>query len=181
MKPMSFSPNIKSFRNTTGAQYTEAFKALRNKAIALDGTPEDRDSRKGFVEFPDNIDGRDRTLATIWGESGKENAQITILSGSFETETTGDGASVSTQKDRYIEMQNVGDRGLLEVSDRLTQSVDKSNERYDETLFNDHQETNIIADMNTGEVITDNYGDSNLLLNSGWSVAEFREKRAELG
>lgn len=175
-------PNAAEYRRTTGTSYVGMFKAAKEAALEIDGTPADSDPRDGFVTMStQGVFGTDvQAYVSLWGEAGKESASVRYVSGTYVEEAPSEGRdhSLGTQKDRYIEFSENQERGLIKVEDRLSQTL--TNLDSDSALVDDHKERNLVVKMDTGTVLSDNPRDNFLVFESGWSVAEFQKRRADL-
>lgn len=175
----NYGPTAAQYQRSSGPNYAEWYNQAKSTAVAVDNTPDDRDPRDGFIELgnssSDGVVGR--TLVQRWDND--KQAKVTFVSGTYHEESKGDISS-STQKDRYMEMESDSSRGLLLVRDRLTQNVDQHRGEYSQPLINDHRERTMAVSLQDGTVYAEG-GDANLLFDSGWTIAEFRERKADLG
>lgn len=179
-------PSAAEFNRTSGTSYADMFKSAKQAALEVDGTPEDPDSRDGFVTLGGVSLGGDsiQTLVSLWGQAGEKSASVRFVGGTYVEEPPSPGRpySLGTQKDRYIEITEDRGRGFLKVEDRLSQSLSDldNNQGYDNTVIDDHKERGIIVAGSDGTVLAENPRDVRLLFDSGWSLAEFQKRKADL-
>jgi hypothetical protein len=175
-------PNATEFQRINGGTYKAMFQSAKEAALKVDGTSDDPDPRDGFVTLSgQGLRGDDvQTLVSLWGQAGAESASVRFVSGSYVEEAPGEGRDhhLGIQKDRYIEISEDRQRGLLKVDDRLSQSL--TNLETENTVIDDHKDRGLVVTSGDGTVVAEDPRDVRLLFDSGWSLAEFQRRRADL-
>ena len=175
----NYGPTARDLRRSTDASYVTLFNQARQTAIAVDGTDQDSDPRDGFVEMANkSIDGAvGKTLVQLWDNN--KTAKVRFVSGSYVEEPSGENF-LATQKDRYLEMTGGSKHGYVGIQDRLSQSVEEHGKHGTDTLFQETKERVLVVSAE-GDRLAEGQAEAKLLFNSGWSVAEFLKRKADLG
>lgn len=174
----NYGATAAEFQRSNGSAYVSMFRAAKEAALEVDGTPEDPDSRKDFVTLANSsVAGQaGGTYVTLWGEENKQSASVRILNGSYieEEPSSERGHGLATQKDRFIEITEDRSRNIIMVEDRLSQSLTNLNS--DESLLNDHQNRVLVVTLGHGTIVADNARDARLLFETDWSIPEFQRR-----